>query len=144
MGVSVAFNYDQWVARYPEFAGSVNSTQAGELFAEATIYHRNDGGGPVRNAAAQTVFLNMMVAHLAQLYFGTSANPASANDPVGRVTTAGQGSVSAGFDTGVPPGTAAWFDQTKYGFAYWRATAIFRTMRYIPGHPRPVSPFPFR
>lgn len=144
MGVVVAFNFDQWLARYPEFNGSVNQVQANELFAEAQIYHRNDGGGPVSSAPAQSVFLNQLVAHLAQLYFGTQANPASANDPVGRVTNAGEGSVSAGFDLQIPPGTPQWFAQTKYGASYWAATAIYRTMRYVPGHPRPINPFFFR
>lgn len=142
MGATAAFDYDVWISRYPEFQDTVNQTMAETFFAEATIYHRNDGGGPVRNGASQLILLNMMTAHIAQLYVGTEADPASGG--VGRVTNASEGSVSAGFQMDIPPGTPQWFNQTKYGASYWAATTPYRTMRYLPGVRRMFSPFPFR
>lgn len=51
--------------------------------------------------------------------------------PVGRVNTASEGSVSAGFDyTPAEPGSGAWFNQSQYGAAFWQATANLRGMRY--------------
>jgi len=49
MGVIVQFNYDRWLARYPEFS-QVPQPTAQEYFGEATLYLRNDGTGPVRDA----------------------------------------------------------------------------------------------
>lgn len=141
MGVTVAFNYQTWIARYPEFTATVKADLAQEFFNEATIYHRNDGGGPVSNAAIQSTLLNIATAHIAQLAVGTAKKPAS--DIVGRITTAGEGSVSVSTEMQVPPGTAQWWNQTKFGAAYWAATAQYRTMRYLRGPVRPINPFPF-
>ena len=33
-----------------------------------------------------------------------------------------------------PPGSAQWWQQTKYGAAFWAATSQYRGMRYVPGH----------
>lgn len=143
MGVAVGISYDQWIASFPEFQG-ITQTQFNICYGEAQIFHRNDGGGPVRTGMAQTTLLLLMISHICQIQFGTPGNPASPNDPVGRVTNAGEGSVSVGFENSFPPGTPQWFQQTKYGAMYWTATAVYRTMRYMPGHGRPLSPFFFR
>jgi Protein of unknown function (DUF4054) len=143
MGVSVSFDYQAWRRRYPEFDNTVLGDVAQELFNEATIYHRNDGGGPVKTATAQSTLLNMLTAHLAMLYFGTDADPATSI--VGRVTNASEGSVSVAAEMSASGGPSAeFFNQTKYGASYWAATRIYRTMRYIPQHPRNMNPFPFR
>jgi hypothetical protein len=59
---------------------------------------------------------------------------------VGRLNHASEGSVSVGTDLGGIPGTAQWWVQTKYGFAYYQATAEYRTMRYRPGPRRFFGP----
>ena len=148
MGVSVQFSYAQWLARYPEF-GAVSQPQAQEFFDEATIYHRNDGGGPVSNATSQSVLLNMVTAHICALYTQAQGDPSpgsakDANTPPGRVSGASEGSVSAQFDVGSLSEQAAFFAQTKYGLSYWAATRPYRTIRYIPGPRHPTSPFFFR
>lgn len=142
MGVSVAFNYQAWIARYPEFTNTVTSDIATGLFNEAVIYHRNDGTGPVNSTTAQSTYLNMVTAHLAMLYFGTDADPASS--VVGRVSNANEGSVSVAVEMSADGGPSKdWWVQTKYGASYWAATAAYRTMRYLHGPRRPVNPFPF-
>lgn len=134
MGAVAVFNYDQWIARYPEFA-AIPADQAALFFAEATVYHRNDGFGPVADVATQTVLLYMLTAHVAALYRLPNGAPSPANAPVGKVNSASEGSVSASFDS-MSSGTGgpgeAWFLQTKYGSSYWFATAPYRTMRYRP------------
>lgn len=139
MGVIVAFNYAAWVARYPEF-NLVLEPLATAYFNEATVYCRNDGGGPVSTAAIQSTLLNMLTAHIAWLNAPRDANgnPSSsgsqaASPIVGRISNASEGSVSVGSENNYPPGSAQWFQQSRYGAAYYAATAPYRTMRYIPG-----------
>jgi hypothetical protein len=128
--MSATFSYTAWVARYPEFA-SVSSATAALYFTEATLYFSNDNS-IVNDDGVLLVLLNMLVAHIAQL---------AAVDTVGRVSSATQGSVSVNTDF-TQPGTAAWFNQTKYGAAFWQATAQYRTMRYVQNpnaQPYPLS-----
>lgn len=130
MGVVVAFNYQGWVARYPEFS-QVSEATADAYFAEASVYHRNDGGGPVSDPVVQAVLLNMATAHVAARYAGLNGQPAS--PLVGRISNASEGSVSVQAEMNVPPGSAQWWNTTKYGSDYWLATQPYRTMRYVPG-----------
>ena len=128
MGVVVTFNYAAWAARYPEFAG-VNEPAAQAYFNEATLYCRNDGGGPVQAAAIQSTLLNMLTAHIAKLNAGT--NGAGPAELVGRISDAQEGSVHVSAELPQDlPGTAAWFLSTNYGLAFWQATAGYRTARY--------------
>ena len=139
-----AVNYGQTVAseamvgNYP----FISSVIAGELLAEAVIYHRNDGVGPVNDTATQLIALNYVVAHLAWLYFGTVNDPPS--PLVGRIASAAQGSVNVSTDMQTETGSAQWWRQTKYGAAYWALMQPYRTMRYILGPTRIFSPYPFR
>lgn len=149
MGVVVAFNYATWVARYPEFA-NINEPQAQGYFSEACIFHRNDGGGPVASTDVQSALLNMLTAHLCWLgamrdEFGVPSSTGTQQAPsiVGRISDASEGSVSVSTDYATTtPGSMAWYTQTKYGAAYWQATAAYRTMRYIPGPQRNFNPWP--
>lgn len=137
MGVIVTFNYPNWIARYPEFS-NVYQTLAQQLFNEAQLYHRNDGGGPIDDPTTQLLLLGMIVAHLAFMSVGTALQPASGL--VGRINHATQGSVSVGTEIQQVPGTAAWFVQTIYGFSYWQLMTPFRTAHYVRGHPRRFGP----
>ena len=138
MGVIVSFDYAGWMARYPEFA-NVTQPQAQGYFNEATLYHRNDGQGPVNNPASQDLFLKMLTAHIAALYApDLQGQPASTI--VGRIASASEGSVSVSADMKGPE-SAEWYYQTKYGTSYWNATKQYRTMRYKHGHVRPTNPF---
>jgi hypothetical protein len=142
MGVQVSFNYVNWIQRYPEFA-TIDPSLINQYFTEATIFHRNDGGGPVRDTAQQTVLLNMVTAHICALNAPTSSgqpNPTL----VGRISNASEGSVSVAADMDLPPGSAQWWNQTKYGAAYWVSSAPFRTFRYRVPWPRNFNPWPFQ
>jgi hypothetical protein len=141
MGVAVTFNYDAWRTRFPEFSTTVDLNKANELFAEAEIYHRNDGGGPVPTANAQTILLNYIVAHLAKLYFGTNEDHQhSGPSLVGRINNANQGSVGVQANMDLPAGSAQWWNQTQYGASYWLLTSVYRTMHYAPGPRRQFMP----
>ena len=129
MGVSVTFDYNVWQKRYPEFS-TVDPVLAQAYFDEAALYLRNDGTGPVADEGTQRTLLNMLTAHIAKL--NATVNGQAPSDLVGRITDATEGSVSVGADKTPLPGTAAWFAQTKYGFAFWQATRAYRTARYRP------------
>lgn len=147
----VTFNYATWIARYPEFAG-VTQQVAQLYFDEATTYVRNDGGGPVSSSAILAVLLNTVTAHIAWLCSTRDANgnivtggAVQAPGLVGRVSSASEGSVSVSAENDYPAGSAQWWQQSKYGAAFWAMTAQYRTMRYI-ARPTIVvdSIYPFR
>jgi hypothetical protein len=130
MAVAV-FNPSLFYARYPEFAG-VNSIVLGALFAEAGLFYlTNSDCSPVQDVIRRGALLNMLTAHIA--FIGGLLSADGQPRPVGRVSDATEGSVSASFE-GVPPtpGTGAWFQQSQYGAAFWQATTSLRSMRYIP------------
>jgi len=134
-GQQVTFDYRLWLARYPEFI-AVSELTADQFFAEATLFWRNDGTGPVTDDVIQLRLLNMLVAHLAAL----NARTLLGSPIVGPITSATEGSVSVGGQALVAPGTAAWFVLTTYGAEFWAATAAFRTMRYRVGPRRQFEP----
>lgn len=131
-GAVAVFDPTAFRAAYPMFA-TLTDDQLTEAFSLATIYLRNDGSGPVRTVGAQTTLLYMLTAHLAQIMYGVNGNPAGG--VVGRISSAGEGSVSVGTEW---PTTAnsAWFLQTPFGANFWQATAAYRMARYIPGPTR--------
>lgn len=139
MGMIVQFDWNRFSAAYPEIAG-IGESLATEYFGIATQIQRNDGGGPITDPVRQLSLLNMLVAHVAQLFAPRDANdnPAATGNPppsvVGQVTSASEGSVSVGTQAmkGYETAQAAWLAQTRYGAMYWAATASFRTMRYRP------------
>lgn len=142
MGVVVTFNYGTWVERYPEFS-HVTQAVAELYFAEAAMYQRNDGSGPINDPARAAMLLNMLTAHIAQLN-APRKDGENAPELVGRIQSAGQGSVNVSTEYPLTGGASqAWFAQTKYGAAWWQATAQFRTFRYRAPRPRNFEPFPF-
>lgn len=137
----VVFNYDLWAQRYPEFSQTVGAALAGMYFTEASMYLDNTACSPIIDntpGGQRALLLNMLTAHIAALNTGTNGSAASAL--VGRISDATQGSVSVTADMGVSGpagGSAPWYQQTKYGAAYWQATAGYRMGgRYFRG-PQP-------
>lgn len=126
----VAFDSAAFKARYPEFAAVADPTLAA-CFDEAGLYLSNTDNSPVQNLTRRATLLNMLTAHVA--YIGGLLSADGMPRPVGRVSQASEGSVSAAFE-GVPPtpGSGAWFQQSQYGAAFWQATSSLRGMRYIP------------
>ena len=156
---AVTFVYSAWVARYPEFS-AIGQTLAQAYFDEAGSYCANDVSNPafcVTVYAGQTPLpllarlLYMLTAHIAWLSAPRDANgnPAATGQPasplVGRISSAAEGSVNVGVElAGSGSPSEAFFTQTKYGFAYWQATAQFRTFQYAAQPTRvPSAIFPF-
>ena len=131
MGAIAVFSYPLWKARYPEF-GTIPQDLATAYFNEATLYLRNDGTGPVQDTGQQLVLLNMLTAHIAKL---NALNPdgSSTSGFVGPITSATEGSVSVSGGIVATSAAEAFYAQTPYGFAFWTATAPYRSFRYVPG-----------
>lgn len=123
----VVFDEVAFKARYPEFS-ALTSPALAAYFTEATIYLNNTETSPVTDEAQRAILLNMLVAHIAFLDSSSSAN----SGLVGRIASATEGSVSVTTDVGPMTGSQAWFMQSRYGAAYWQATAPYRTFRYTP------------
>jgi hypothetical protein len=123
--IPATFVVADFLARYPEFV-LLNSAQPailGLYFSEAGLYCRNDGEGLVKDAATLTMFMWMITAHIADMNGGVNGQPP--NQTVGRVSSAGLGSVHVSLEMHTP-GSSAWFTQTKYGAAYWQASLPYR------------------
>lgn len=129
----VSFNPAVFLARYPEFTTAYNANPAlyQSYFAEAGLYMNNTSLSVVQNVNNLSLFLNMLTAHIAYLAGQLSAD--GQTRPVGRVSQAAEGSVSATFEDVQPtPGSGAWFQQSQYGIAFWQATTCYRGMQYYP------------
>lgn len=152
MGAVVAFDLAAWRALYPEFVNVSDAAVQG-YFGVASIFHANDGAGPIADPVVQLGVMNMLVAHVAWMRAprDPQGNPSTtgttpASPLVGRISSASEGSVSVSTEF-QPPGTspsAAWFAQTKYGADYWAATAGYRTFRYRAPIGRAVDPWQLR
>ena len=124
---AVVFNPAAFKARYPEFA-AVSDLALAACFDEAGLYLSNADNSPVRKLTRRATLLNMLTAHVA--YIGGLLSADSMPRPVGRLSQAGEGSVSAAFEN-LTPGSAAWFQQSQYGAAFWQATTSLRGFRYV-------------
>ena len=134
MGVIVQFDWNQFILAFPQFETTLNPQQAAlVVLPYAQQYCRNDGGGPVTDPGLQSALLNLMVAHVAQLLFGSSTQPVS--PLVGRISSATEGSVSVDAEMPTTP-QSAWYMQTVYGSMFYQLSLPFRTFRIIP-HPWP-------
>lgn len=131
MGAVVQFDYALWQQLYPELS-NVTEDQADLSFDLATLFLRNDGTGRVNKDSTQLSLLNMLTAHIAFIGYGDNKS-GGATGVVGRISSATQGSVSVSSEMQNQPGSAAWFQQTKYGAMYWQAIAAFRTFVYTGG-----------
>ena len=124
---SVTFDATAFKARYLEFA-AVADPLLSACFDEAGLYLSNADNSPVQNLTRRAVLLNMLTAHIAAL--GGALSSDGQPRPVGRVSSATEGSVSASMEY-LAPGSSAWFAQTQYGAAFWQATTSLRGFRYI-------------
>lgn len=141
MGV-VTFDPVLFKARYPEFMGKDNALLL-SVFGDATLYLDNTDASRVTDVVQRASLLNMLVAHLLAMMPN-----ADGSGLAGRITSATEGSVSVSVENQAADGTGAWFIQTRYGAAFWQATARYRTFGYVPGRsraaPSPVGFYPGR
>ena len=136
MGI-VVFNATTFKARYPEFS-AIDNAVLSEYFAEATLYLNNTEKSRVCDVTQRSMLLNMIVAHIAALNSGANGQPPSGI--VGRINSATEGSVSVAADYGAVTNSQAWYVQTKYGAAYWQATAQYRQAVYRGGYSTSAPP----
>ncbi|MDD5325897.1 MAG: DUF4054 domain-containing protein [Polaromonas sp.] len=122
----VIFDPAAFKARYVAFASVADATLAA-CFTEAGLYLSNANNSPVQDVTRRAMLLNMLTAHIA--YIGGVLSADGMARPVGRLTQAGEGSVSASFE-GAPPGSAQWFQQSQWGSSFWQATSSLRGFRY--------------
>lgn len=143
MAIAV-FSYGDWSALYPELAPNVDANRGALLFAQAgALYLNNTDASPVQDVTQRTMLLYLLVAHLATLGGALEAD-GKPSGLVGRITNATEGSVSVSVDAGVEAGSAAWFAQTSYGYAFWAATKQFRSATYRAVPPRRFDPIMYR
>lgn len=125
---SVVFDPVAFKLRYPEFA-AIPDGRLYLFFDEATLYLSNANCSPIQNLARRATFFNMLTAHIAWL--SGALNGGTSPLPVGRTSSASEGSVSVGLEY-LTPGTHEWFTQSQYGAAFWQATLSLRSFRYYP------------
>lgn len=135
----VVFDYTIWSTRYPELAMSVNQPLAQQYFYEATLLCDNTPCSPIRDLGQRGMLLGMVTSHIAALNAPLNGQPSS--PLVGRINSATQGSVSVATQLDMAPGTAQYWAQTKYGLAFWTATAQYRTAHYVPGPVPRFNPY---
>jgi hypothetical protein len=134
--------------RYPDLAEYVGPDVGGDYFALAELYCDNTSGGGgvvtidgmvysgrwcgsvVTDIPTRQRLLGLMTAHIARLLSSVGGSPASTL--VGRISSAGEGSVNVATEFPLNP-ESAWFNQTKEGAMFWAATARYRMARYYPG-----------
>ena len=135
---SVTFNYQTWVARFPELADAVAEPLALAYFAEVPAFVRNDTCLTGGDAGLLLAVMNLLVAHLAALYAPVNGQPAS--PLVGRISSATQGSVSVSTTMDLPQ-AAQWFAQSRYGAQAWQMLKPAMSMHYLPGRTRNMNPW---
>ena len=132
----VVFDYAGWSARYPELAAWVGQPLAQAYFDnDVAVLFDNSAASPVQDLTKRAALLNMIVAHVAALNAplgGQASSPL-----VGRINSATEGSVSVQAEMAPPSNTSAYWMQTKYGAAFWQATASMRTFQHVAG-PQPI------
>ena len=140
MGVIVSFDIAQWRLLFPEFSNVTDAQLNGPVWTMAQQYCRNDGGGPVCDPAMQTELLNLMVAHIAQMLYGSTTSPATGL--AGAISSATEGSVSVSVSVVVNTSNQ-FFMTTKYGQLFWQLSLPFRSARYWPKITQQVQPVSF-
>lgn len=128
---AVVFGAAAFKIRYPEFV-AVSDAYLGACFNESGLYLSNADCSPIQDLTRREMLLWMLTAHIA--YLSGALKPggvATGPNPVGRTSSATEGSVSVSLEYGAP-GTAAWFSQSAYGASFWQATLSLRSFRYRP------------
>lgn len=136
----VELDYSAWVLQFPAF-NTLTPEVVQSYWDLAGLYIANCGCGGIANPP-RAALLNLMTAHLAQIFSGSGGSGPSGL--VGRIDAATEGSVSVHTASmGEVSPSAAWYQQTPYGAALWQALGPYRTARYIPGPVRSFEPWGF-
>lgn len=124
--VAVVFVPADFKAAYPEFSAVPDATLNG-YFLRSQLFLANEDC-PVQDEAKRLQLYWLLVAHIARL--SGALNPGGVPGPVGRTSSATEGSVSVSLEFNASMG-ASWFTQTGYGASFWAATAYLRSFRYV-------------
>lgn len=131
---SVVFDPVGFVAQYPEFTGIASASLTGS-FNQATFFCANTDNALVQDIPTRTTLLWLLTAHITKLIYGTNDGAGNVTPPpgmIGRLEVAKTGTVDGKADMGPPSGSAAWYNQTRYGAMYYAMVARFRSFRYVP------------
>lgn len=123
---AVVFDPAAFKAAYPEFS-AVPDVALNGYFVRSQLFLANQDC-PVQDEAKRLQLYWLLVAHIAQL--SGALNPGGIPGPVGRTSSATEGSVSVSLEYHASMG-ASWFTQTSYGASFWAATAYLRSFRYV-------------
>jgi hypothetical protein len=132
----VVFDYDRFVSAFPQFAG-VNTDTLERMWISAGLIFRNDWSSPEQDLDTRAYLLGLLTAHIAALFAGSPGSPNGmygSGSMVGRISSKSVNGVSVSSE-GFPGvnGTQAWYLSTQYGALFWKMTAAYRTMHYVPG-----------
>ena len=144
----IIFNYETWVALFPEFA-PVSPTQGAAYFMRATnTFAANSCSNPAFGDNRLEYLIYLATSHVAYLSCPKDANgnPAAtgtqASQLVGRISSASEGSVSVSVEYQVGSDMdqlSAYLDSTKYGAEYYAAISDYRTAVYLANPTRVVN-----
>lgn len=123
---AVVFDPVAFKAAYPEFSAVPDASLEG-YFVRSQLFLANQDC-PVQDEAKRLLLFWLLVAHIAQL--SGALNPGGIPGPVGRTSSATEGSVNVSLEFNATMG-ASWFIQTSYGAQFWQATAYLRSFRYV-------------
>lgn len=123
---SVVFDPVRFKAAYPAFA-AVPDALLQQYFNIATLYLNNGDCSIVQDLEKRETLLWLLTAHIA--FISGALNPGGVPGPVGRVSSATEGSVSISTDYPSTP-NAAWYNQSQWGAMFWAATSSIRGFRY--------------
>ena len=116
----VVFNYHYFIEAYPLFK-SFSDRKLQNYFDLSCLLLNNTGRSAVQCLTARKAMLWLLVAHMATL----------STREVGRISSAGEGSVSVGTEYPMA-NNAAYFNQTQYGATYWQTALSYRSFRFRP------------
>lgn len=134
----VTFNFATWTAMFSEFS-ALTPDQGQAYFNQACLICANSCSNPIFGDGNLPALLYTLTSHFAWLFCpkDDNGNPAAtgsaAAQTVGRISSAGEGSVNVQTEWNVQNQTSmeAFLTQTKYGAAYWASTSQYRTARYL-------------
>jgi hypothetical protein len=135
---AVVLDLGAFRATYPELE-TLTDEQILVDWTMATGLCDNTDASPIADEDYRKVCLNALAAHFAILN-GQNAQGAARSGLVGRISSAGQGSVNVSVDMPSNP-NAAWYMQTQYGATFWQLTTQIRMALYVPGPRRNMDPF---
>ncbi len=135
----VSLDYQAWITQFPAFQTLQPDVVLGYWDIAGEIVGNTPCCG-LMPVARRTSLLNLMTAHIAQLFSG--ANGAGPAGVVGRITSATEGSVSVSVAAiGGSSPSAEWYNQTQYGALAWLLMGPYRSARYVPGPVRSTEPW---